>query len=1103
VLNVGGTDTFQLDAAFSGAVAGLTDFNPVYLPCDPSGAVVGDPRAGTNCYGSVGSPGNADFRIGVRSHNANGWSQAPFISSALTIHVPTARIAGFADGVLRVLSGGAVDARGSDGNIVDAIFQWNFFDQLGQTGNGVGSPTGALLSSGVPAASRSFRLTVTYKGGYTAPVINGAVQQVDLVPDFSLSPATVLHGASLTLTNQMQKGATTTLNAVRYEVSASSTPPASFSGALISSFLSGGGTAAVTAPATDGAFFVHLQYDFSGPQGANQLLTVSKPFSTTSFAPSPSVLIYRNAAGTQLASTFIPMQLSTGTTYYLFDRETLPSGVTHPGSQFYLSTNRDAGTVAGDQSLGTHAGAGPVSFTPSSTCSACSIKAVVGGVIGKINVAISSATPPPPPPPPPTGNVNASLSCPAQGTAGTELTCTASATGGSSYSYSWNWGENVLAGGFTPGPATSSHTYSSAGAFTVTVRVTSGSASDTATARVNIAAGGPPRPSAGYTLTGATHNQFNGSWEAEGGKALTFTGTEPDAAATFSWVVGDGGPTLTGRSVSHAFSSPGSKTVELTVTGGGTATSGTTSTAIRITVTPPRFQALMIPGAGHIDPTPPATDGTWATDLAITNPGTQPMTVTLHYEPFGTTFPADLSTIPFNSVNSIPLSAGQSWAETDVIKARLNKDARGVLILKYEGGNADPIATATVYYTQQGRSFGSSLPTFKVGPYGTATAQSAQAANEQTLVGLRNDESYRFNVQLFNASGEGGVFRLTAFGEDGAPLAIRGGNESGALDLAVGAFQQTLLQSAELGLEDATKRYVLKASPVSGSSALIAAASALDRRNNDLVQVSDDTPRISAAADSAIEYFIPGVGRIGRDEVASDPHWRTDLNLYSNSSLPRDLTFEYRYTDRNGVEQRVLAPVTIGPSRSMVLDDVVGTLLDGYTPADLKQENPLGVLRISYRAAADSTTAPLLIGGRIYDDRGPAGTAGMQLFVYSNGESVAPGSPLVLPGAQQNLRFRTNIGFFAMGDLPTVVRVTAVKQDGSIGGTYDFALNDGSRNGHYAQLPMSAVPGIVGEAMTIRVEVLSGSRIGAYVVTVDQISTDTVFVQGRPTRITN
>src|SRR6059036_3234433 len=287
------------------------------------------------------------------------------------------------------------------------------------------------------------------------------------------------------------------------------------------------------------------------------------------------------------------------------------------------------------------------------------------------------------------------------------------------------------------------------------------------------------------------------------------------------------------------------------------------------------------------------------------------MTLTLDFESFGTTFPSDLSQIQFNSVNSVPLTAGQSWSATDVIKTRLAKDGRGVLIIKYDGGNADPIATATVYYTQQGRSFGSSLPTFKVGPYGTAATQSVDASNEQTLVGLRNDANYRFNVSLFNASGQSGFYRLTAFGEDGTPIAIRGGNESGALDLPIGPFQQTLVQASDLGLDDATKRYVLKASPISGSSALIAAASALDRRNNDLCQVSDDTPRIAAAADTLLDYFIPGVGRIGRDDVADGPHWKTDLTLYSNSSVSRDLTFEYRFTDRNGAEQRVLAPVTV------------------------------------------------------------------------------------------------------------------------------------------------------------------------------------------------
>jgi hypothetical protein len=45
---------------------------------------------------------------------------------------------------------------------------------------------------------------------------------------------------------------------------------------------------------------------------------------------------------------------------------------------------------------------------------------------------------------------------------------------------------------------------------------------------------------------------------------------------------------------------------------------------------------------------------------------------------------------------------------------------------------------------------------------------------------------------------------------------------------------------------------------------------------------------------------------------------------------------------------------------------------------------------------------------------------------------------------------------------------------------------------------MTALPVIDGNPMTMRVEVLSGSRLGAYIVTVDQISADTVFIKGQP-----
>jgi hypothetical protein len=104
-----------------------------------------------------------------------------------------------------------------------------------------------------------------------------------------------------------------------------------------------------------------------------------------------------------------------------------------------------------------------------------------------------------------------------------------------------------------------------------------------------------------------------------------------------------------------------------------------------------------------------------------------------------------------------------------------------------------------------------------------------------------------------------------------------------------------------------------------------------------------------------------------------------------------------------------------------------------------------------------------------------------------------------MPGAQTNLRFRTNVGVFTQGDLPTPVDIQAVKQDGTVAATFHYTLNEAGHTGAFAQIPITpdTFPGIDGDAMSIRVKALSGNPVGAYIVTVDQISTDTVFIQGK------
>jgi hypothetical protein len=418
-------------------------------------------------------------------------------------------------------------------------------------------------------------------------------------------------------------------------------------------------------------------------------------------------------------------------------------------------------------------------------------------------------------------------------------------------------------------------------------------------------------------------------------------------------------------------------------------------------------------------------------------------------------------------------------------------DGKGILFARFDGGNELPIATARVYFTSQGSSFGTALPSIVTGPYGQASAQAIQVASGQTLLGLRNDPLYRFNISLFNASSQGGIFHVDILSDDG--------------EAVVTDRQFNVLPYSQAGVNDITqlftpdpsKRYVLKARSTSGS--LQAYASVLDRRNNDLVQVADDTPGISAPAGDAVSYYVSGVGRIEIPE--SNTHWRTDLSFYNASASDRFVILEYHYTPTGSAEEKVVFHrFNIGAGQVVTADDVVGSdeFLDGATPDDLKTGTILGLLKVSYNAPQDG--APVIVGGRIYADLS-TGTAGMQLSTYTAEKSLTPGgnAVLVMPGAQTNLRFRSNIGIFAQGDEPTPVEIQAIKQDGTVAATFNYTLNELGHSGAFAQIPITenTFPGVDGNAMTIKVRALSGNSIGAYVVTVDQISTDTVFIQGK------
>ncbi len=572
-----------------------------YFPCDPKGQVAGDIRFGTNCIQSLAltNPATAaSYRFALRSANQNGTSTSDFVSNPIAVTCPQANILGFtgfsgtcakSGGTLNVLTGGSADASSSAGNLAEASYAWSF------TGSQVNCNT---VTCGVPSTATAFALTITFPGGYQATA-TGSVVQASLVAAFGLSPDPVLINTPLTLTNQMQIASNTTLNSVDYLMNPGTcTTPPSYTGQLAAPFLAANGTTTLTAPPAKGTFCMYLRYNFT-PQGSQQQSqVVSKSFTSTDWTANP--LIFINPAPFCLGG---PCQLQTGTTYNLSDAENILV-TPHPGAAWDLN-GTSIGIVADANS--------PLSWTPSSPCSNCTLRVTVNGASTTLPVTISvpiipTPTPPPSPTPtptpPPGGSVSVSGSGPTSGSKGQTLSFTATASGGSgSYTYQWQCDYNPL-GGFSTGQQTQTCSWSTSGQHDVKALVrdnVSGSSALSPDFFVTIT--GVPGPSSTSTVTGATLNQFNGRYSASNGAAITFTASEVNASA-YSWNFGDGTSAAT-KSAVKTYTVAGAYAVVLTVTGDDVNTSGTASATINVDITgpPPPSVAYTATGA-----TPAGTD---------------------------------------------------------------------------------------------------------------------------------------------------------------------------------------------------------------------------------------------------------------------------------------------------------------------------------------------------------------------------------------------------------------------------------------------------------------------------------------------------------------
>lgn len=120
--------------------------------------------------------------------------------------------------------------------------------------------------------------------------------------------------------------------------------------------------------------------------------------------------------------------------------------------------------------------------------------------------------------------------------------------------YSWNFGDGSSGSGISP-----SHTYSSAGTYSVTLTVTD-TADQTDNYTRSVSVNRPPIASFSYSTNGLSAS-FNGS-----------SSSDPDGhALSYSWDFGDGA-SGSGANPSHTYALPGTYSVQLTVNDNGSPT---------------------------------------------------------------------------------------------------------------------------------------------------------------------------------------------------------------------------------------------------------------------------------------------------------------------------------------------------------------------------------------------------------------------------------------------------------------------------------------------------------------------------------------------------
>jgi PKD repeat protein len=661
---------------------------------------------------------------------------------------------------------------------------------------------------------------------------------------------------------------------------------------------------------------------------------------------------------------------------------------------------------------------------------------------------------------PPLGaNFNTSASCISEfglnvctTAAGQAVTFTSTSTGNPT-SQTWSFGDGGAGNG-----ASVTHTFQTAGTFTVTLNIGKGSNTASASKTFNVTGAGEVPLGASFNTNATCGAQ---ACTAAVGQSVTFTSTSTGSPVSVSWNFGDGG-NGTGASVTHTFQTAGTFTVTLSI-GKGANTASASKTFNVSGVVQPEASTIVLPWVAQSRGVLKHTS-----NLYVHNPGATPMEIVLEFRRQG-----QPEANPPRSAQTI--QPGATMYVGDVLKQLFNvENTVGFVTITKVKGDRNPVMTSFNNIAgKKGSQFGQAVPGVALSREGTATATTGSRV--QYLVGLNDNTDRQAYFGITNPNAEAAVYRLKFVDNLGRPI----GNPSGDLTLpSFGARQYQLSEiRSQFGITTEDD-YRVEVETVSGKQ--------LYPYGTNVQTVSKD-PSYQGAGQSKDRLYLIGAMRT---KGLNKSEWQSDIVLSNTGSevALADVSFL-----NAGPTSQPTAPlkITLQAGQTDRLENV---------GKSWNVKDSVGLLKVESNAPGG--LFPVVQGESYLSTQGkPGARFGLAMAAFTDEDAAGTGHAHYLVGLRHDVNNRTTVWVYNSSNEAGTYDLIYRGLDGKVLGRIDnVALGAGKlRQFNPSQHPLKAISkkgGGVPGGFTLEVVVKSGKVLAAAQV-VNNKTNDPAYVQGQ------